>query len=418
MAHSRKLLIIVICFVLTFSLTFQPLQAQISSLPVLVLAIRGELPVYRYPDQVGSSLMEQPLTVGTMLDKSDYLEIPTGSEVLIVCDGVYQPIAQSSVPDCQNAVEAATSIFLWGEITIIGGFRPGIEPDIILPGNSLVANAPSQIEWVYHNPEIDGAVNYAVEVRDSSNNSVVWETPRDTPISSTNIALPLNTLNFQPFAAGQPRLRYVIKVTASGIANGENANGTPSPITGNSSATFCYADNQVLQRIDQALHPAGSLLPTWASSDAFDYAHAHLAYQEKLYSDALLLLHKMLPVPLDEPIALGFASATQISHSPSFYILLGDIYQAMELRSRAVMAYQRAEAVAAELKDQLTLAAVKVRMGDTLKGFQSSAPPDAKQYYDDAEKIYRDIGYVEKADTVKARSQEYFSPNDFPHICD
>jgi hypothetical protein len=364
-------------------------QAQSPTDEVLhvVISVDGDAYVAHF-SAPGNFSGSEVLTAGSFVKTSDVIEAGPGSRVVILCANRVTDEISNDVRNPTCAPDVAPPLVTWNNVEIYGQQRAAADDIVYVTSprhTMLLSNKPS-IEWIPIPNAEERGITYRVTLYNVLDNSIVWEV---SGIKGSRLDYPPDQ---QPLAAVDPAehpIRYQFVVTPI-VNDQELRNFDPMRPEG-----FCIVSARHRPGVEQAVNElAGLSLPDDVQGDVTRSFYLAVYYHgQRLYSDALNELLKILPVPLDEPFPPEMMSAQSITGSPSYYILLGNVLYAQRLPMNQVEpAYRRAQEIALALNDTVALATINEQLGDILRGRKTQitqeTDPEIYNYYASALEYY------------------------------
>lgn len=414
MEHTGKLLILAF-FSLFLILVPQKLAAQEpgTTLPIMVIGMRVAdtvIPVILRPD--AQQVSPNPLSVGLVLRQDDVVDLRGNGELILSCgDGHILTVESNelrSVTECNEdyAPSPLASVFSWEGFTVHELPRSTVSPEIIYPGNTVLSQPPTQIEWYFDTRSFIGEVDFTVDVladfmmilpaiNKSGSENLVLEITED--IYRTDLTLPDINLAYSS-------LQIQIEVTGE---RGFDNNNTRS-LEASQIVSFC-----VRERIEP---PAiiSSEIPTWLDTNALLFTQALSLFESSYHAEALDILLNMTPPILPEQLPANYheidalsnvrslANRQLLTSSPTYYILLGDVYNNLGVQSFAMRSYDIGEALARELQDNLSIASILFRRAENLRNVDGDIADEVNiaSLYDESARLFEILGYPDESQHV------------------
>jgi hypothetical protein len=326
----------------------------------VVISVDGEATLSYYSDP-GNYSDEVPLTAGSFIKSSDVIDVPPGSSVSVLCANRSTDTisGERRSPNCASTV--AEPLVAFNSVEIYGQQRAAVDEIVYVtaPRHSIILTNQPTVEWV---PLSRDDVTYRVTLYNTMDNSIVWE---KSGVRGSQLAYPQDV---QPLAAVDPAerpIRYQFVITP--IVNGQELrNFDPLRPEG-----FCIVSARNRPLLERAVNDLNSVRLPDGQLDRVTNAFNLAVYYHgrRMYSEAMALLEENLLVPLNQPFPSDQISAESILGSPSYYLLLANVYYAQRMPLADVQAaYQRAQEIAIALDDTVALATINEQLADILRG--------------------------------------------------
>jgi hypothetical protein len=397
MAAFRRIVFILISLLGLAVGMVSGVHAQADDVLHVVISVEGDAYISRYsaPDTFSE---EKVLTAGSFVRSSDMIEVGASGRVVVLCANRVTDEINNDLRSPNCAADSSEVLVAWNNVEIYGQQRAAMDEIVYIlnPRHTMVLTSQPSVDW---SPSAS-ATSFKITLYNTADNSIVWE---KTGIEGTHLDYPADQ---QPLPAVDPAenpLHYQFVVTPI-QGTQELRNFDPMRPEG-----FCIVSARHRPVVEGAVNELKSLpLPAGVSPDVTSFYLAVYYHGRRLFSDAEAELLKILPVPLDEDFSPDRISAQNLTGSPSYYILLGNVLYAQRLPlSEVKPAYERAEQIALALDDTSALATVNEQLADILRGrkpqITADNDPEIYGYYQKAQEYYTALGDTTALERILAK---------------